>query len=716
MPILGFGSWQPDLVNYQGQTTQLAQNVVPRGDGYSPVKQFGAFSQPLALGNDTYTKILLHFDGTDASTTITDSNAGGSAHTWTAAGNAQIDTAQSKFGGASGLFDGTGDWVTTPDHADFSLGSGTFTIDFWFRVNAAGGSALNLAGQMDSMSTDGAWSMNRTSGNVIVASVSTDGSNYTVVTGTTQFTNAVNTGWHHAALVRTGNTLKLFIDGTQEGGDVSFSGTVFNSSSVLAVGAAGAITTSPWNGWIDEFRLSVGIARWTAAFNSPSRAYDAPANGTCRGYFQALLTDGTVAIFAATSNRLLKMNNTALDWEDVSKSNTTYSALPSTHHWQFAQFGSVVIAVQPNVAPQAFTLGSSTNFADLGGSPPQCAYVAVVNRFLVLTGHTSNPFRIQWSDLGGITTWSSGLAGSQDFPNGGIVRGVAGGEYGVVFQDSRIRRMVFRPGDTTTAFEFDVVTEDKGLLAPYSIVRTGERVFFLSQQGFHQITGTGYPEPFGKEKFDRTFFNDYDKASLQLIIAAADPEGSRIYIGYKSGAGTTGLFDKIIIYDYVLQRGAVIVNQAGEFMAPIGSPGLTLENLDTISPSIDALSFSLDDVALSAIPKMAFFDSTHALGFFTGANLEATVDTSEQAIDGRRVRVRGARPLTDATNCFVSVGARENMQSAVAYSGEQAVDASGRCPANVSTRLARARVRIPAAATWTFASGVEPDFVREGRR
>src|SRR5262245_32929117 len=86
-------------------------------------------------GNDTNCKVLLHFNGTDTATTITDSNAGGSAHTWTAAGNAQIDTAASKFGGASGLFDGTGDWVTTSDHADFTLGSGAFTIDLWFNVS-----------------------------------------------------------------------------------------------------------------------------------------------------------------------------------------------------------------------------------------------------------------------------------------------------------------------------------------------------------------------------------------------------------------------------------------------------------------------------------------------------------------------------------------------------------------------------------------------------
>ena len=80
------------------------------------------------------------------------------------------------------------------------------------------------------------------------------------------------------------------------------------------------------------------------------------------------------------------------------------------------------------------------------------------------------------------------------------------------------------------------------------------------------------------------------------------------------------------------------------------------------------------------------------------------------------MRVKGFRPITDAASCYGSVGARENVQSAVGYSTEQAVNAKGVCPANVSTRLARGRLRIPAATVWTFASGLEPEFVQEGKR
>src|SRR5262245_47332410 len=217
------------------------------------------------MGNDSAGKVLLHLDGTNGSTTITDSNVGGSAHTWTNH-TGSISTAQSKFGGAS--YDATaGGYVDTPDSADFTLGGGDFTIDLWFYRSGGDGTRRFIAAQSDSAGGNRPFDLRLTTGNVVEGRVN---NGLTAVTGTTTITA---TGWHHVAFVRTGNTLKLFVDGTQEGGDVSFSGTLADSSSNLAVGRAGEFTTDPWNGYLDEFRLSVGTARWTANFTPPGSAY-----------------------------------------------------------------------------------------------------------------------------------------------------------------------------------------------------------------------------------------------------------------------------------------------------------------------------------------------------------------------------------------------------------------------------------------------------------
>lgn len=445
-------------------------------------------------------------------------------------------------------------------------------------------------------------------------------------------------------------------------------------------------------------------------------SFSAALPAQCRGFFFAIKNDGSVSVFAGTSTRLYQLNNTTLAWTDVSKGGVAYTAVPTADHWQFAQFGNLVLAVQANTVPQVFDLTSSSAFADLSGSPPQARYIAIVGRFVVLSGLLSTPYRIQWSGQNAVTTWTPGTNSSdfQDLPDGGVVRGVAGGEFGAIFQDKSIRRMIYAPG-SAVVFAIERVTQDKGLYAPFSLIRAGNRIFFLAAQGFHEMGATGSPVEIGKEKFDRTFFAAHDASALQYVIGSADPRETRVYWTYRQAGSSTAGFDRVICYDYALGR-ATPLTISGEYIATLSRPGFTLESLDSISPSIDALTFSLDEVSVATTAALAGVAVDHKLGFFTGANLEATLDSSEQAVEGRRARVKGFRPITDAASCYGAIGARETLQAAVAYSTEQVVNGRGFCPANVSTRLARARLRIPSGTSWTFATGVEPEFAQEGRR
>lgn len=234
----------------------------------TPFTLYAATEPFITRGIDDYTAVLLHFDGADGSTSIIDNNHA-TTRIWTPFGNAQIDTAQSKFGGASGLFDGTGDYISTPDDDAFTLSDNDFTIDFWFKPNNAGGNFIALAGQCVSV---GAWGVILLPSNNVRAQVFKGGVE-TALDGTTQFTSALNNGWHHLAFIRAGNTLKLFIDGVQEGSNVSFTGEVDNVTDVLTVGARPRDGLPPWNGWIDEFRFSPGVARWTNNFTPPTSPY-----------------------------------------------------------------------------------------------------------------------------------------------------------------------------------------------------------------------------------------------------------------------------------------------------------------------------------------------------------------------------------------------------------------------------------------------------------
>jgi hypothetical protein len=450
------------------------------------------------------------------------------------------------------------------------------------------------------------------------------------------------------------------------------------------------------------------------SFSPYSQALPSP----CRGAFYALKSDGTVITFAGTATRLYKLNNIDFSWTDVSLGGVAYPSLSANAQWQFAQTGNFVFATQANVVLQVFDLSSASAFAVALGSPPQAAYISVVGRFLVLSGLLSTPYRIQWSGLNSFNasgSWTSGTNSSdfQDFPDGGIVRGVAGGEAGIVFQDQAIRRMSYVAG-SPIIFQIDRLTQDKGLFAPYSIIRAGENIFFYAGQGFHMIAPGGLPVQIGREKVDRTFLADLDRGNLQLFMGAADPRSTRVYWAYKSVSGTVGNYDKLLGYDFQLGQ-FFPVQSAGQYLLGISQSGLTLENLDAISGSLDALTLSLDAYATAVQPEVGQFSAANVLGFFRGPNLEATLETAEQGTDDTEIFIRGFRPVTDAPTLYGSASYRDSPAAVATAGAEVLVNArTGRCDMRRATRYSRFKVRVPLGTSWTFCGGVVPDVDPEG--
>ena len=141
--------------------------------------------------------LLLHFDGVDGTAISTDYSDSG--HTVTSSGNVQHDTAQSKFGGCSALFDGSGDYLTiTGTIADFQFGTGDFTIDCWVRFNTVPGFQVLFD--------------TRPATNPFILSLnpSSNITNESTITSTTTFTTAT---WYHIAFTRQSGFSRLFVNG-----------------------------------------------------------------------------------------------------------------------------------------------------------------------------------------------------------------------------------------------------------------------------------------------------------------------------------------------------------------------------------------------------------------------------------------------------------------------------------------------------------------------
>jgi len=135
-----------------------------------------------------------------------------------------------------------------------------------------------------------------------------------------------------------------------------------------------------------------------------------------------------------------------------------------------------------------------------------------------------------------------------------------------------------------------------------------------------------------------------------------------------------------------------------------------------VNGSLDAITVSLDDFEAANRPKIAFFDENFELGYFTGDNLEAVLTAAEQTGVQKRMFIRGLYPISDAPTVYGSVGRRENLNATASYTTETLINGQGFCPQRASARHARAKLRIPAATEWTYATGVEPDYTAEGKR
>ena len=180
-------------------------------------------------------------------------------------GGASISTAQSKWGGSAMAFDGSGDWLINPPSAQNQLGTGDFTVEFWFySTSSADVGIFNIS----ATSSSGSAGMARTknTSNQITFWVNGNGGN--TVTTSTYSINA----WHHVALVRNGSTNTLYVDGVSAASNSNTP--TWASTPCIGVGRPyNDNTIGAYIGYINDLRITRGYARYTANFTPPTSAF-----------------------------------------------------------------------------------------------------------------------------------------------------------------------------------------------------------------------------------------------------------------------------------------------------------------------------------------------------------------------------------------------------------------------------------------------------------
>lgn len=446
-------------------------------------------------------------------------------------------------------------------------------------------------------------------------------------------------------------------------------------------------------------RNCVPYADHYAPFYAPI-AYTSASSEAAKSAFAAKSSDGTPYNFIGGTAKLQLIASAA--WTDVSKAGSPAYATGTEDRWYWTTFGNIVIAANGNAKLQAYTMGTSTDFADLDTTAPVAKYVATVRGFVFAGNISGYPSRVQWSPLEDPAgDWSSSATTQADYQDiygdtqVGQVTQVVGGEYATIFMENGIFRGTYVGGDLI--FTFDQVVRGNGTTAPGSVASYGEKIFFLGSDGFYVMDGGGVPVPIG-QGLDRTFLNDVYESEYWRISSAIDPRNSLYIVAYPT---TGSVLDKFLIYNWRANRWTEVTGSVDlETLFTFYSEGYTLETIDALIGNPDTGPYA--DVSVDSAlfaggkPSLAAVDSSHQAVLFNGAALTAIVETGEaQLAPGQKTLVTKLIPMVEGSGTIqAQIGYRNSLQSAVSYTDAATVNSEGEACLFNSARYQRARLTL----------------------
>ena len=426
-----------------------------------------------------------------------------------------------------------------------------------------------------------------------------------------------------------------------------------------------------------------------------------PLNSLAAGVNSA----GDVKIFAGGETKLFLLQSSDFSLNDVS--GTTYT---SSTRWNFVQFGNFMIAANGEDKLQYADMATTTiSFADLDSSAPTAKLVTVVRDFVVAGNTDTSSSQVIWSGINNPNTWSNTAVTQSDnqvIPDGGEVKGLTGGEFGLVLLEKSIVRMSY--AGSPLIFQFDNISRNLGCFESNSVVQWQGVTYFLADDGFYSCNGETI-EAIGAEKINRYFWSTVQDSVIDTMSTAVDPFRALVMWGYTSIDGDY----RVLAYHIPTRKWSFAETNVNR-IADITTPAVTLEDLDNFSASLDALDASLDSrqwlggyylVAGVRGSKIVSFSGPSKSARITSADLEAGVNMSMVTL---------VRPIIENGSASVAVDSRFNLSEAVSFGDATAADSENRVGLRSLGRYHRVRV-IPSG-NWTTAIGFEVDIQQAGGR
>lgn len=379
-----------------------------------------------------------------------------------------------------------------------------------------------------------------------------------------------------------------------------------------------------------------------------------------------------------------------------------HSASPSAGaKWFFNQFGDLVIGTHGG-APVKYTMSTATGAA-LGGTPPNASMSAIVRDFVFLAGDPAAGSTVTWSAVNNAEGWTvgTGQCDEQLIPDGGDITGLAGGEYGLVFQRNAIS--VFEFVGSPLIFTRRKVSDTIGCVTHGSVAQAGKMVFFLSSRGFYMFND-GELTPIGKDKVDRTFFGTYSTVSIEGDLRAAIDPNLNLVIW--------SMPDRLWIYNWGADKWSE-VTQSGIVAVTTGRTGsLTLADLAALYPSgNDTVPYGTDDPIFAGNDPTLYIvkndDKLHAFG--GSSKLAATLQMARmEPFQGQDSHVWAVRPVGDVTSGLtVNMDGFVRLGDSATRTTSADIRANGDVPVLCRGRYIQPELNFSTSAEWSFIQGLE---------
>ncbi len=432
------------------------------------------------------------------------------------------------------------------------------------------------------------------------------------------------------------------------------------------------------------------------SLNQISEVSTSALDSFCQGAAAFQANDLTTYIIAGDVAKLYRLltDNT---FDDVSA--VGGYATPIDASWYYTQIQNRILATNFANNIQSYVMGSSTDFADLTGSPPKAKFIANLLNYVVVAYTTASPYTIQWCDQNDPTNWATGDARTvATVASSGQIQQVFGGkEYGIIMCQKAIYRMNFI--GPPLIFQLDPIETEQGLLASGAAAQfgIGGKVFYLSANGFYVFTGDG-SIPIGNNRVNNFFFNSVNTGFLYKIKTVVDADRSQIITIYPDGSSASGTPNRALIWNYIQDKWSYLDNIAAETIFVSRAQGYTIDTVDNVFATIDSTPYSFDsNFWVGGQLLLSTFTSNHRLGAFVGDPMTAIFESAEYAPSG--IMNRSSFPyiapqVVNAGATTVSMGTRNSQSNTVAYGGETMQNSNGVVPVRVNAKLIRARVTL----------------------